>query len=289
MENADIFSYTHADLALMPKRDVDSNKGTFGRVLCVCGSRGMAGAAFLCAKAALRTGAGLVEVLTPEENRTVLQTSLPEAIVSAYDASAPSQELISVAVKRADVIVCGCGLGISRESLFVLSHVLRLAHAPLLLDADALNLISRNPTLKKYARNAIITPHPGEMSRLIGVSISEITTDRIDICRRFAYENELICVLKGHRTAVSDGNRVYINNSGNSGMATAGSGDVLAGIIGGILAQSKNTSLSKLEIASLGVYIHGLCGDMASAAMGEYSVIASDIIASLPKVLKNIK
>lgn len=289
MESQNIFSYTYADLKLMPKRDADSNKGTFGRVLCVCGSRGMAGAAFLCAKAVLRTGAGLVELLTPEENRIILQTSLPEAIVTAYDASEPSRELITSAVERADVIVCGCGLGISREALSVLAQILRLTHVPTVIDADALNLLSRNPTLKKYARGAIITPHPGEMSRLIGIPISEITADRINVCRKFAAENELICVLKGHRTTVSDGKSVYINNSGNSGMATAGAGDVLAGIIGGILAQSKNTSLSTLEIASLGVYIHGLCGDMAAVALGEYSVIASDIISNIPKVLKNIK
>lgn len=289
MENQDIFSYTHTDLKLMPRRNADSNKGTFGRVLCVCGSRGMAGAAFLCAKAVLRTGAGLVELLTPEDNRIIIQASLPEAIVTAYDTSAPSPELIASAAERADVIVCGCGLGISREALFVLSHILRLSRVPLLLDADALNLISRNPTLKKYTHGTIITPHPGEMSRLTGIPTSEIVANRINICRKFAAENELICVLKGHNTTVSDGKSVYINNSGNSGMATAGSGDVLAGIIGGILAQSKNTALSGLEIASLGVYIHGLCGDMAAASMGEYSVIASDIIASLPKVLKNIK
>ena len=284
------FSYTHADLSLMPPRPTDSNKGTFGRVLCVCGSRGMAGAAYLAAKAALRTGAGLAEILTPEENRTVLQTLLPEAIVTVYDSEAPSPHTVEEAVRRADTVVCGCGLGVTRQSLTVLSHVLRATKAPTVLDADALNLLSRNPSLLKYAKGKIITPHPMEMSRLTGLSAEQINADRQTVCREFAKRHELVCVLKGHETAVSDGGgAIYINRSGNSGMATGGSGDVLAGIIGGILSQARATELSLMQTACLGVYIHGLCGDAAAAQLGEYSVIASDIIAALPRVLKGIK
>ncbi len=280
------FSYTHEHIALMPAREQESNKGSFGRVLCVCGSVGMAGAAYLCAKAALRTGAGLVEILTPEENRTVIQTLLPEAIVSVYSKDDPDISVIDQALARADAVVCGCGLGISRASLTLLRRVLREGHAPTVLDADALNLISRNPSLIKYARGKIITPHPAEMSRLTAISVDDVTNDRQRICYEFSKKHGLVCALKGHRTAVSDGERVYVNRSGNSGMATAGSGDVLAGIIGGILAQSKDGRLTMLEVAALGVYIHGLCGDIAAAQLGEYSVIASDIIASLPKVLR---
>lgn len=282
------FSYTHADLSLMPRREQDSNKGSFGRVLCICGSVGMAGAAYLCAKAAFRTGAGLVEVLTPEENRTVIQTLLPEAIVSVYSTDSLDISVINQAIARADAVVCGCGLGISRVSLSVLQHVLSVCHAPTVLDADALNLISRNPSLVKFMKGKIITPHPAEMSRLTAISTEDIANSRNCVCYEFAKKHSLVCALKGHRTAVSDGDRIYVNASGNSGMATAGSGDVLAGIIGGILAQNKDAKLSLLESASLGVYIHGLCGDVAAAQLSEYSVIASDIIASLPKVLKSI-
>ncbi len=288
MEQSTRFSYTNADLALMPKRPQDSNKGTFGRVLCVCGSHGMAGAAFLCAKSVLRAGAGLVEILTHEDNRIILQTLLPEAIVTCYQSDSLNAELIENAVSRADAVVCGCGIGVSRESLLLLSRTLRACHVPLVLDADALNLLSQNPSLKKYARGAIITPHPLEFSRLSGMCLEDISADRESACRHLAEKHSLVCVLKGHNTVVSDGESVYFNTSGNSGMATAGSGDVLAGITGGILAQSKSSDLTKLQVACLAVYIHGLCGDAAAANLGEYSVIASDIIACLPKILKCI-
>lgn len=286
MENSHIFSYTRSDLSLMPPRSADSNKSTFGRVLCVCGSVGMSGAAYLCSKSVLRTGAGLVEILTPEENRIILQTCLPEAIVRTYDGADPSAEIIESAVGRADAIVCGCGLGTSREALFVLSRVLRVTRVPMVLDADALNLLSRHPSLIKYAKGTVITPHPMEMSRLTGMSVEQICDDPQSVCRDFAEKHSLICVLKGHRTVVSDGRKIYLNDSGNSGMATAGSGDVLAGIVGAILAQNKNSSLSTLEAASLAVYIHGLCGDESASRLGEYSVMASDIISSLPTILK---
>lgn len=282
------FSYGPSDLSLMPPRKAESNKGSYGRVLCVCGSVGMAGAAYLCASAALRTGAGLVEILTPEENRVIIQTLLPEAIVSVYDKSAPSNEQIDACLTRANAVVCGCGLGTSVASRTLLGRVLRGSQVPTVLDADALNIISKSPTLLKYAANKIITPHPMEMSRLCAQDVSDINADRESVCSDFAESHSLICVLKGHRTVVSDGKSVFINTSGNSGMATAGSGDVLAGIIGGILAQNTEGKLDMLQAASLGVYVHGLCGDAAAQKLGEYSVIASDIVANLPDVLKEI-
>ena len=287
MKNIPTFSYTSADLKRLPARPTNSNKGTFGRVLCVCGSYGMAGAAYFAAKSALRVGAGLVEILTVRENVPVLQTLLPEAIVTPYDVSEPDVDVIKSALSRATAVVCGCGLGVSRASRAVLSCVLKNATVPTVLDADALNLISQNPSLIKYARGKILTPHSAEMSRLINVSVEEILTDNIQICQSFAQKHSLVCVLKTHRTAVSDGSeKVYINTTGNSGMATGGSGDVLAGIIGGILAQAKNGDLSSFDAAILGVYIHGLAGDAAAAKLGEYSLIASDIIDALPKVTK---
>ena len=283
------YSYTKQNLHFMPPRVADSNKGTYGRVLCVCGSVGMAGAAAFAAKAALRAGAGLAEVLTVRENLQVIQTLVPEAVVSVYDSVSPEEDIIDAAVARADAIVIGCGLGVSRASRFVLARVLKAERPATVIDADALNLISRSPSLWKYAKGAVITPHLAEMSRLIGLEVSDIKADVCGICRKVAREYEVICVLKDHRTAVSDGSeRVYLNTSGNSALSTGGSGDVLAGILGGILAQAKNSDRSITDLVNLGVYIHGLCGEIAAQKLSEYSVIASDVIDALPQVLRGI-
>ena len=283
------FSFNTFPTDLMPKRKERSSKGDFGRILCVCGSRGMAGAAYLCAKAAYRTGAGLVEILTPEENRIVLQTSLPEAIITPYT-SDNEAELLLTSMQKATCIVAGCGLSVTPESrklLSVLLHNVDTAKTPLILDADALNLISKNPSFLKYIKGAIITPHALEFSRLSGYSVEDILASTSGLAYEYARKYSLICVLKDHNTVVSDGSeRIYINNTGNNGMSTAGSGDVLAGILAGLVAQSKNASL---DIAALGVYIHGLCGDVAARRLSQYSVIASDLIDALPIVFNGIE
>ena len=281
------FSYTEEDLRRMPRRAQESHKGTFGRVLCVCGSVGMCGAAYFAAKAAYRTGAGLVRVLTVRENLPMLQTMLPEAIVSVYDAQAPERAVIEDAVAWADVLVIGCGLSCSAASRSLLSDLLRLREEkPTVLDADALNLLARNPSLLKYAKGAILTPHMGEMSRLSGRTVEELSGMPERYAWELAQKCDAVCLLKGHRTVISDGSeRIYRNQCGNSGMATGGSGDVLAGILGGILAQARNGSLDRFSVACLGVLIHGLCGDLAAKKKSEYSVMASDLIDALPRVL----
>ena len=284
--NIPSFSYDEKALTLLPKRPEQSHKGTFGRVLCVCGSVGMSGAAYFAAKAAYRMGAGLVRILTPEENRTILQTLLPEAIVTAYDSAAPDPSVIEEAEAWADVLVIGCGLGVTPASRHLLSRLLRATKKPTVLDADALNLLARNPSLLKYAQGAILTPHPLELSRLTGQTHEELLADTERAAYDFAKTHGLVCVLKEHRTAVSDGVRVYRNKSGNSGMATGGAGDVLAGILGGLWAQMRGDDCDPLTVASLGVYIHGLCGDVAAQRLGEYSVMASDLIDALPVVLR---
>ena len=283
-----IYSSTQKDLnMLMPKRQSVSHKGTYGRLLCVCGSTGMCGAAYLSAKAAYRTGAGLVRILTPKENLIPLQTSLPEAIVTVYDSSAPDPHTILSAVEWADAIVIGCGLSTLTGARRVLGTVLRVSDKPTVIDADALNIISENPSLKKYLKGAIITPHLLEMSRLCDRSVAEIDADREAAAYAFSVDTGAVCVLKSHKTCVSDGSeKIYVNDKGNSGMATGGSGDVLAGIIGGVLAQNRDHTLSLTAAAELGVYIHSAAGDMAAAELGEYSLMASDIIDAIPKVLK---
>jgi NAD(P)H-hydrate epimerase len=154
------------------------------------------------------------------------------------------------------------------------------------LDADALNLLSRNPSLKKYARGAVITPHAKEMERLSGISVADILSSPEKVAFEYSREHSLICVLKDHRTVVTDGEKLYKNTTGNSGMATGGSGDVLAGVIGGLLAQKHNGRASLFQLAALGVYLHGLAGDLGAKELGEYSIMASDIIDALPKILK---
>ncbi len=286
MKPYSIYSYSEEALSLLPTRHQQSHKGTFGRLLCVCGSYGMSGAAYLCAKAAYRMGAGLVRILTVEENRVILQTQFPEAIVTTYDRETPDMDVVAEAAAWADVLVIGCGLGVTPASRKLLSYLLRNSDKPRVLDADALNLLARNPSLLKYTKNAILTPHPLELSRLTGKSPEEILADSEAAAYDFAKRYGAVCVLKEHRTAVSDGtDLVYRNQTGNSGMATGGSGDVLAGMIGGLWAQCRHGELSPLTVAALGVYLHGLCGDAAARRMGEYSLMASDLIDTVPQIL----
>ena len=286
MEHFDVFSYTKDDLRRMPPRTPNSHKGTYGRVVLICGSEGMAGAAYLCAKAAYRTGAGLVEIVTPEANRTILQTLLPEAVLTMYDDSPEGLRAVRRAIERADALGIGCGLGLSERSLTVLTLALTLSHVPTVLDADALNLLAKHDDLLPLLAGKTITPHPTEMSRLTGMSVGDILADTTSVAHDFAARHGCVCVLKTHKTVVSDGSaRIYQNQSGNSGMATAGSGDVLCGILCGILAQKKSDP-TPLETAALAVYLHGLCGDEAAKNLGEYSLMASDIIDALPAVLR---
>ena len=269
-------------VSFLPERPERSNKGSFGRVLCAAGSYCMSGAAYLCAKSAYRCGAGLVAILTPEENRVILQTSLPEAVMSVYDSSDPDIEAVTSAAKAATVIAAGPGIGRSESAKKVLTALLKASHKPMVLDADALNIISEAPELWELVpQSSVITPHPGEMSRLCGCSVDEILADVGGICIEFAAAHGVICVLKDHRTAVSDGTQLYINTTGNSGMATGGSGDVLTGIISALLAQK----MPPFEAACLGVRLHGAAGDEAAKRLGEYSVMASDIIDAIPIAL----
>ncbi len=284
-----VFSYTEQALSALPKRPAESNKRTFGRVLCICGSRGMCGAAYFAAKAAYRMGAGLVRILTVADNLSTLQTLLPEAIVTVYDAEAPEADIIAEAEAWADVLVIGCGLGVTRSSRTLLAMLLRMTKKPMILDADALNLLARNPSLLKYTKGAILTPHPQEMARLCDLPVETVLAASEQIAQDFAERHGAVVVLKRHHTVVSDGtDALYRNQSGNSGMATGGSGDVLAGMLGGLWAQARNGELSALEVACLGVYLHGLCGDAAAQKMGEYSVMASDLIDALPSILRHM-
>lgn len=281
------FSYSPSALEKIPMRPQQSNKGTFGRVLIIGGSPCMSGAAYFSAKAAYRTGAGLVNILTHEDNRIILQTQIPEAILSTYSAERFNEDVIAESIEKADVIVVGVGLGQNKLAFDLVSIVFSFADAPIIADADALNIIAKRPSLLDNASAPIIiTPHMLEMARLCHTDISEIMANAIEFTSRFAEKHSLICALKDHETIVCDGSSsssIYINKSGNSGMATGGSGDALTGIIAALIAQG----VSLFEATTLGVYIHGLAGDAAADELGEYSVMASDIIAHISTVIKD--
>ena len=277
------FSYSIDDLInLLPERDENSNKGSCGRVLIIGGSTCMAGAPYFSSKAAYRTGCGLVEIFTHEDNRVILQTLIPEAVLSVWNEKIEFEKL-EASIKKADVIAIGMGLSTSDDALEILKFTLQKRTCPIVIDADALNLLAKSKELfKQINQNAIITPHPLEMSRISGVDVKEITANIPEFAQNFANENGLICVLKDHHTAVAKPNSdsIYINQSGNSGMSTGGSGDVLDGIIAGLLAQGCEPYIA----ATLGVYIHGLAGDVASQIHSQYSLMASDIIDALPEI-----
>ena len=281
------FSYSYEDIKkLLPERDENSNKGTCGRVLIIGGSPCMAGAPYFSAKAAYRTGCGLVEIFTHEDNRVILQTLIPEAVMSVWSENIDFNKL-EASIKKADAIAIGMGLSTSDNALEILKFTLQKRTCPIVIDADALNLLAQNKELfKEISKNAIITPHPLEMSRISDVDVKEITANIPESAQNFANGNDLICVLKDHRTAVAKphSDDIYINQSGNSGMSTGGSGDVLDGIIAGLLAQGCDPYIA----ATLGVYIHGLAGDVASEILSQYSLMASDIIDALPEIFNSL-
>ena len=275
------------DLALLKDRPRHSNKGTFGRVLIVAGSVNMCGAAYLSALAAYRTGAGLAEIFTPWENRIPLQTKLPEAILSCYDTENFKPEQLLQAMERADAVVLGPGLSLREYAGELVNTVLTGCKKPLIIDADALNIIAKQQDL--YAilpKGAVLTPHVKEFSRLTGKTVEEIQADPVGNARAFAEKHGVILVLKDAATVTADPDgRVCINASGCSGMATGGSGDVLTGIIGARCACDNKDMFNN---AALCVYLHGLAGEAAAEDKGENAVMAGDIAGGIGTVLCRI-
>lgn len=260
---------------VLPQRTADSFKGTYGKVLVVAGSRNMCGAAYLAGKAAYRTGAGLVYIYTEECNRVILQQLLPEAVLLTYDVQNWKPEALDDCLRGMTAVSAGSGLGTGEVKKEILRHILAADYLPRVLDADALNLLAADETLWEVAKEPfIITPHIGEMSRLCALPAAKLKAAPAEAAAAFSAAHRVITVLKDARTVVSDGKDCSWNTRGNNGMATGGSGDVLAGIIGGLLAQK----LPLFEAAKLGVYIHALAGDAAAKERGTYSMMAGDIL-----------
>lgn len=271
---------------MLPDRPEDSNKGTYGRLLVIAGSKGMAGAAYLNAHAAYMTGAGLVRIYTFSDNREILQTLLPEAIITTYE-EYNKEELLSL-LTWADSVCIGSGLGMSRLSEKILKTVIEYVKVPCLIDADGLNLLAENNNyLNQMAeRRFVITPHMKEMSRLTDTPVEELKADRIQILKDFISRYRITCVLKDSRTLIaSEEKGIRMNLTGNSAMAKAGSGDVLAGVISGWMVQGKEAE----DAAELGTYIHGLSGDLAKFEKGVYSVMARDLIEYISKALMKLE
>lgn len=269
-------------LSVIPKRKRNSHKGDHGRVLVVAGSVGMCGAAYFSAEAAYRCGAGIVEIFTPEENRQILQTLIPEAIVTPYDTYDFDFKGLYKAIDRASAIVIGPGIGTGETARLLVSEVFARSISPIIADADALNIVAKYDMEYPVDVPVIVTPHPGELSRLSGMDVKEICGSPWESAAEYAFENEVICVSKFARTIITDGTETYVNTSGGPALAKGGSGDVLTGVIAGMLC----CDLSPIDAAVAGVYIHGKAGDIAAEKLGDYSPVARDVLSSLSEVMK---
>ena len=271
-------------LDTLPERDPFGHKGTFGKVLLLCGSRGFTGAAYLAAMGALRAGAGLVYLGVPESIYAIEAVKLNEPVVFPLleEDGKLDKEAIPDILKRLpamDAVLLGCGMGVSEGTLAVVRAVMENAACPVILDADGINVLSGHmDILRGRQYPTILTPHDGEFLRIGGV----LGNDRMTSAAAFAAEYGCILLLKGHRTCVTDGQTGYVNRTGNPGMAVGGSGDVLAGILTGLLGQG----MAPLKAAVCGAWLHGAAGDLCAAELGQYAMLPTDMLNALSRLLK---
>lgn len=289
-----MYSAEQSEIARFFKpRRPESHKGDYGRLLSICGSCNMQGAAVMAANAAVNSGVGIVTCAIPDMAYPAVAAKVTEPLIApirstadGFLSSANEEQLLSLA-EKSDAVLLGCGLGFNEETVKIVGSILLNVKKPIILDADGINAVSANINiLKETSAPLILTPHPGEMSRLTGLSVDEIQNNRVNVAKNFAKEYNCILVLKGANTVVAGptGN-VYINRTGNAGMATGGSGDVLAGIISSFVCQSM--SLQSATIA--GVYVHGLCGDAVRKKCSMHGVTPTRMIDELAEVLSNFE
>lgn len=271
-------------LSALPDRNPYGHKGTFGKVLLFCGSRGFTGAAYLAAMGALRAGAGLVYLGVPESIYAIEAVKLNEPVVFPLPEKDGklSEEAIPEIRKRLpamDAVLLGCGMGVSEGTLAVVRAVMENAACPVILDADGINVLSGHMDILRGRQHpTILTPHDGEFLRVGGV----LGNDRMTSAAAFAAEYGCILLLKGHRTCITDGQTGFVNRTGNPGMAVGGSGDVLAGILTGLLGQG----MAPLKAAACGAWLHGAAGDLCAAELGQYAMLPTDMLSALPRLLK---
>ena len=279
---------------MLPKRKPVSNKGTYGHALCVCGSMRMAGAAFLAVSGALRSGAGLVTAAFPQSAYPAIAPKLTESLLLPLEANFEGTfafsalPAINEAAKRASAMLIGCGLGFNKDTTRLVLSLIEETKIPLIIDADGINALSTNiDILKKAKAPIIITPHPGEMSRLCGKSIAEIVSNPIAVAYDFATKYGVTVVLKGANTVVCGGNptEIYVNSTGNSGLAKGGSGDLLAGMAVSLLAQG----MKSFDAALSAVYLHGLCADAVAEKTSMRGMLPSDVLNYLPELFSKFE
>lgn len=267
-------------------RPDDSNKGTLGSLLCICGSYGMAGAAIMAGKAALRCGIGLLKIAVPKSIYPVCATNILESVYYPLEEtsngviSSKNTDFLLEMCEKSSAVVIGCGLSVCDDTKNLVQSVITNCKKPLVIDADALNCICNKPEiLTNLKAPAIITPHPGEMARLLHSTPKTVNSSRENTAIDFAKKFGVVTVLKGAGTIIaSPDGEVYINHTGNSGMATGGSGDVLSGIIGSLLAQGA----APINAAAAGVFLHGTIGDLAAEKLGKISMLPTDMIDMIP-------
>ena len=270
--------------SLLPERDPWGHKGTFGKILLLCGSRGFTGAAYLAAMVALRSGAGLVFLGVPESIYAIEAVKLNEPVVFPLpeeDGKLSGQALaeISQRLPQMDAVLIGCGLGQSAGTFAVVKAVLETASCPVVVDADGINLLSGHRDILRRRQHAtILTPHDVEFARMGG----PVGKDRMESAAQLATDWNSFVLLKGHETCITDGQVGYINSTGNPGMAVGGSGDVLAGIITALLGQG----IAPLEAAACGAWLHGAAGDLCAKELGQYGMLPTDMLLRLPRLLK---
>lgn len=274
---------------LLPKREKASHKGTYGRLAILGGSDGMTGSIYLASSAALRTGSGLVYNIVPRSIYEIMQIKAVEQIILPlatynieYDEK--NEKLLEEYLFDKDSLVIGPGMGKNKTLIYLIEKLISKFSGTILIDADGLNALSGNLDVIFKKENIILTPHLKEFERLSNIPIKEINKNRVDIAKDFARKNKVVLVLKSEETLVTDGYKIYINKLGNPGMATAGSGDVLSGVIG-----SLSSRLEPYDAARLGVYLHSLAGDLASVEVGEDSLIASDIVSHISSAIKYLR
>ena len=270
--------------SLLPVRKRDTHKGSYGKILLLCGSRGYTGAAALAAMGALRTGAGLVYLAVPESIYAIEAVKLNEPIVFSLpdvDGKLSKDALPEILdrLQKVDAVLIGCGMGQSEDVKTVVKEVLIHAACPVVLDADGINVMAQHMDVvrgRKYP--TILTPHDGEFKRFA----VEIGVDRLETASKAAQEYNCIILLKGHETCITDGINHYLNCNGNPGMAVGGSGDLLAGMSAGLLGQG----IAPLEAAACAAFLHGSAGDLCAAQMGQYAMLPTDMLKFLPRLLK---
>lgn len=279
-------------MQIIPKRHMNTHKGSYGKATLVAGSFGMTGAAILSARAALRTGVGLLKLVIPESLHTVLTTSVPEAVILPLTETRRGvfginqiDKLIS-SCQGSNVVAIGPGCGKSAEMIEIIRQLITEVDLPLVIDADGINTLAKNVgILENHMSEIVLTPHPGEMSRLTGLTIEDINANPVEVAKTFAQKWQVTLILKGARTVVALKNGdIYLNINGNPGMATAGSGDVLTGIITSLIAQG----ITPEQAAIAGVFLHGYAGDVMIKSKGEYGLIAGDLVDGISVALCDV-